>query len=126
MSKKPNYCIKTALLDQSLVSGIGNIYSDEALWASGIHPLSIVSAIPKEKMTLLQKNIRSVLKKGIDFNGDSTSDYRTIEGTPGSFHLKHAVYRKEGIPCVRCGSHIKRTTIKGRGTYYCPGHQLIY
>jgi formamidopyrimidine-DNA glycosylase len=88
---RKNWKIKQILLDQETISGIGNIYSDEMLWLSDIHPLSIVSKIPSERLRRLYKAMRDVLKKGLYFGGDSTSDYRNIYGLPGQFQHKHNV-----------------------------------
>lgn len=124
---RKNWKIKQALLDQELIAGIGNIYSDEMLWSSGIHPLSIVSKIPQQKLKLLYKSMRSVLKKGLDFGGDSMSDYRNIYGLPGKFQSKHNVYRRAGEKCPkRDGGEIKRMKIGGRSGHFCPIHQTLY
>ena len=124
---RQNWKIKQALLDQSLIAGIGNIYSDEMLWSAGIHPLSIVSKIPATQFKKLFVAMRDVLKKGLDFGGDSTSDYRNIHGEPGRFQHKHNVYRRKGQPCSRKdGGTIERIVIGGRSTHFCPIHQILY
>jgi len=124
---RKNWKIKQALLDQKIIAGIGNIYSDEMLWNSGIHPLSIVSKIPTEKMNGLYKAMRAVLKKGLDFGGDSTSDYRNIHGLPGKFQHRHNVYRRSGKPCPKKdGGIIERIKVGGRSGHFCPVHQKIY
>ncbi len=126
--KRPNAKIKQALLDQSLIAGIGNIYSDEALWLSGIHPLSRVTQIPNQKMKLLFKAVQTVLKLGIDFGGDSTSDYRDIYGKHGGFQHKHNAYRRTGKPCTKrgCTGTIRRIAFSGRGAHFCDTHQTLY
>lgn len=127
LSKKSNGKIKQVLLDQSIISGIGNIYSDEMLWSAKIHPISIVGKIPEDKMRLLYKEMIAVLKKGIDFGGDSTSDYRNIHGLPGKFQHKHNVYRSYGKPCLKKdGGIIAKIKIGGRTGSYCPVHQVLY
>lgn len=117
--------IKNVLMDQTILSGIGNIYSDEALWLSGIHPEELVSNIPQKLLARLFKNVQSVLKKGIDFKGDSTSDYRTIDGTPGKFSAHHNAYRKTGTACSKrgCKGVILRKVVGGRSAHYCSSHQ---
>src|SRR5205085_370515 len=81
--------VKTVLMDQSLISGIGNIYSDEILWRASVHPLSIVGRIPEKNLKMMFTAMKETLKKGIDFGGDSTSDYKNIEGENGKFQDHH-------------------------------------
>jgi formamidopyrimidine-DNA glycosylase len=127
ISLRSNGRIKTVLMDQSLISGIGNIYSDEALWLAGIHPEERVALIPKEKMKLLYTSVRQVLKKGIDFKGDSTSDYRNIDGNPGKFSHQHNAYRRTGKPCGKAGCKgvILRKVVGGRSAHFCSVHQKL-
>ena len=115
-------------MDQSVVAGVGNIYSDEALWLSGIHPTSIVSKIPEKKLKELLKAVIAVLKKGIDFGGDSTSDYRQIDGTRGKFSGQHNAYRLTGKPCKKrgCSGVITRIIVGGRSAHFCSVHQKHY
>ena len=89
LSRRPTGKIKQVLMDQEIISGIGNIYSDEMLWSAGIHPLSLVGAIPEKELKLLFKAMKETLLKGIDFGGDSDSDYRNIKGERGKFQHKH-------------------------------------
>ncbi len=127
LALRKNWKIKQALMDQEIIAGIGNIYSDEMLWNSGIHPLSVVSKIPVEKMQKLHKSMLSVLKKGLDFGGDSTSDYRNIHGLPGKFQHKHNVYRHTGRACPKKdGGIITRIKVGGRSGHFCPVHQTLY
>ncbi|OGJ10482.1 DNA-formamidopyrimidine glycosylase, partial [Candidatus Nomurabacteria bacterium RIFOXYC2_FULL_36_19] len=93
LNKKPNGKIKTVLIDQSIIAGIGNIYSDEILWKAGVHPEKKVSNIKEKELKLIFKTIKETLKKGINFGGDSMSDYRNIYGLPGKFQLHHEAYR---------------------------------
>jgi formamidopyrimidine-DNA glycosylase len=124
---RKNWKIKQALMDQQVIAGIGNIYSDEMLWASDIHPLSIVSKIPPEKMRKLHKAMRNVLKKGLNFGGDSTSDYRNIYGLPGKFQHKHNVYRRKGLACSKKdGGVIEKIKVGGRSAHFCLIHQKLY
>ncbi len=123
--KKINGKIKTVLMDPSIVAGIGNIYSDEALWLSSIHPERQVKNIKDAEMKTLFKSIQQVLKKGIDFGGDSMSDYRNILGLPGKFHHEQNVYQKKNIACSKkgCKGIIKRIVVNGRSAHFCPKHQ---
>ena len=125
--KRPSGKIKQVLMDQSIIAGIGNIYSDEMLWLSGIHPLSIVSRIPKIKLRELYKGMITVLKKGINFQGDSTSDYRNPYGERGEFQHKHNAYRRTGKSCSKKdGGMIKRLKVGGRSAHFCPVHQKLF
>ena len=128
INKKPNGKIKTTLLDQTIISGVGNIYSDEALWLSDIHPESVVKKIPDQILKKLFKAVLLVLKNGIDFGGDSMSDYRNIDGKKGSFQERHNAYRKTGQKCNKkeCGGTIKRVIVGSRSTHYCDKHQTRY
>lgn len=128
LNTKPNGKIKSVLLDQTKIAGIGNIYSDEALWLANIHPLSIVSKIPEKFMAELYKATVKVLEKGIDFGGDSTSDYRNINGEHGKFHHAHNVYRLKGKKCKKknCGGIIERLVVGGRSAHFCPVHQKLF
>lgn len=125
LSQKPTGKIKQILLDQSIIAGIGNIYSDEMLWLSGIHPLRKVKDISKKEFGLLYASMKKVLEKGIDFGGDSTSDYRQIDGTPGKFHHHHNVYRKTKSACGKkgCSGVIMRIVVGGRSAHFCSVHQ---
>lgn len=125
LQKHKNKVIKTVLLNQKIIAGIGNIYSDEALWLSRIHPKRIVSSLTTPELKALFIAIKSVLEKGITFGGDSTSDYRDISGKPGNFHLAHNAYRRAGAVCSKrgCTGIIERITIENRGCYLCPMHQ---
>ncbi len=122
---RPQAKIKAALLDQSIVAGIGNIYTDESLWRAGIHPKTLVKNISKSKLRGLYTALRATLSKGIDFGGDSMSDYRNIDGVRGRFQEQHRAYRKTGTACMRsgCKGVIRRIVVAGRGTHYCDIHQ---
>jgi len=124
---KQNTPIKSALTDQTVVSGIGNIYSDEILFEAGVHPESPVKNIPDEALKNIYKNIKPLLKKGIRFGGDSTSDYRDIAGARGKFQGTHNAYRKTGERCSKKdGGTIERKVIRGRSAHFCPKHQIKY
>ncbi len=119
--------IKTVLLDQKIIAGIGNIYSDEALWIAGINPKEKVENITKIKVGLLYKAIKKVLIEGINFGGDSMSDYRNVDGAPGRFHHRHNVYRKKGERCGKpgCRGVILRKVVGGRSAHFCSIHQKL-
>lgn len=120
--------IKQTLMDQEIVAGVGNIYADECLWLSGIHPHSNPSKIPDKELKKLFQDMQTVLKKGIDFGGDSMSDYRNIYGERGEFQNKHNAYRKTGEKCQRhgCKGVIKRGLVGARASHFCSIHQKLF
>lgn len=128
LNRKSKGKIKLVLMDQSIIAGIGNIYADESLWRAEVHPESIVCKIPDEKLLEIYKAIRTTLKKGIDFGGDSMSDYRNIDGERGKFQEQHRAYRKTGTICSKekCRGIIKRIVVGGRSTHFCNIHQKLY
>jgi formamidopyrimidine-DNA glycosylase len=128
ISKKPEGRIKNVLMDQTLLSGVGNIYSDEALWSSSIHPETKPKNIPEENFKKLYKSTLDVLSKGIDFGGDSMSDYRNIHGEKGAFQTKHNAYRKTGKKCSfkNCDGVITRKVVGGRSSHFCNKHQIKF
>lgn len=128
LKTKPKGKIKTVLMDQSVVSGIGNIYSDEILWASNIHPLSITSRLKPLNIRNIWKHTKIILNRGIDFGGDSMSDYRNLDGLPGEFQHKHNAYRRTGKKCTKkgCAGTIHRQMIGGRSAHFCPTHQILF
>lgn len=129
LSKKKSGPIKSILMDQTVIAGVGNIYSDEALWLSGIHPEESVHKVLQDEksLTLLYKSIIQVLKKGIDFGGDSMSDYRNIKGERGKFQGQHNAYRKTKEPCKKkgCKGTIVRKVVRGRSAHFCSVHQTL-
>ncbi len=116
---RPRARIKPLLLDQGFVSGMGNIYTDESLFRSGIHPCRSVSTLSEKESAALYRAIRHVLAAGIDCGGTTTRDYRDARGEAGSFQEQLAVYGCKGQPCPRCGRPVERTVTAGRGTYFC-------
>lgn len=122
---KKNWPIKSAILDQTIVAGIGNIYSDEMLFAAGIHPLSSAGKIPSPKYAELHTAMRKILLFSIKHGGDSKSDYRNAFGEKGGFQNFHQVYGKKGAPCPKnaCAGIIERIVVKGRSSHFCPRHQ---
>lgn len=127
LMKRSTGRIKNVLMDQTLVAGIGNIYSDEMLWEAGIHPEEKVEKIPETKFKKMFSSMKPLLRRGINFGGDSTSDYRNIYGLPGKFQNKHNVYRKTGLPCNRrdCKGVIIRRVVGGRSAHFCSVHQPL-
>ena len=126
IQKKLNGKIKTVLIDQSILVGIGNIYSDEILWHSNVKPDRKISSLTEKELKLIFNSIKKLLNKGIYFGGDSMSDYRNIYGLPGKFQLHHMAYRKTGEKCNKkgCIGIIKRETINGRSAHFCSKHQI--
>ena len=112
--------VKTYLLSQKPVAGLGNIYVDEALWRSGIHPLTPADAVPQALMAGLHRDIREVLSESIAAEGTTLSDYRTVKGTGGAFQSRLQAYGRSGEPCLLCGSTLERLVVGGRSTHFCP------
>jgi formamidopyrimidine-DNA glycosylase len=125
LSGKPRGRIKTVLMDQGVIAGIGNIYSDEMLWRAGIHPERRAGLIKKPGLKKLYAALKEVLRGGIEFGGDSMSDYRNIFGEKGRFQEKHNVYQKKGGLCGKrgCDGIIERIVVGGRSAHFCPKHQ---
>ncbi len=112
--------IKSALLNQKLLRGVGNIYADESLFRAGIRPRRRASTITREQFTRLLIAIKEVLREAIALGGSSVSDYVNADGEEGFFQLEHRVYGREGDPCLVCKTPIKRVVIAGRSSHYCP------
>jgi formamidopyrimidine-DNA glycosylase len=121
--KKTNKKIKQALMDQNIIAGIGNIYSDEILFKARVHPLRKVKNLSEEELRKIYQAIKDILKKAIKVGGESISDYRKPNGSKGGFDRFRKVYRREGEKCFRCGTTIKRIKIGGRSSYFCPSCQ---
>jgi formamidopyrimidine-DNA glycosylase len=115
-----NTPIKSALLNQKLLRGVGNIYADESLFRAGIRPRRRVSSIKRDQLTRLLACVKEVLQEAIALGGSSISDYVDSDGEEGFFQLQHRVYGREGEPCLACKSPIKRVVIAGRSSHYCP------
>jgi formamidopyrimidine-DNA glycosylase len=111
--------IKSALLNQNLLSGVGNIYGDEALFRAGIRPRRRASSLTHEDLKRLYLAVREVLKEAIKLGGSSVSDYVDADGEEGFFQLRHRVYGREGEACLVCKTPIKRIVIAGRSSHYC-------
>ena len=115
--------IKSLLMDQNFLAGMGNIYSDEALFLAGINPRRVSSAISGIRAGRLYDAMIEILKRAIDSRGSSMNDYVDARGQKGSFQIHHLVYGKEGKPCPRCGRKIRRQVIGSRSAHFCPGCQ---
>lgn len=133
LTKKPNGKIKTVLMDQSILAGVGNIYSDEVLWRSSVHPERLVRNIGNKELRNIYESIKTLLKKGIDFGGDSMSDYINVYGEKGNFQSEHAVYGLRGEKCKKksphhggasCSGVIIRKVVNGRSAHFCNKHQI--
>jgi formamidopyrimidine-DNA glycosylase len=112
--------VKAVLLNQSVFSGVGNIYADEALFRAGIHPRRRSDRLSRDRAALLIQVVREVLAEAVEHRGSSVSDYVDTEGRRGSFQDRHQVYGREGEPCLACGSAIRKIVVAQRGTHYCP------
>jgi formamidopyrimidine-DNA glycosylase len=112
--------IKSALLNQKLLRGVGNIYADEALARVGIRPQRRAASISKPDLARLLAAIQAVLREAIELGGSSVSDYVGADGEEGFFQLQHRVYGREGEPCLICKTPIRRLVIAGRSSHYCP------
>ena len=112
--------IKSALLNQTLLSGVGNIYADESLFRAAVRPRRRASSLTKAELRRLFLFLSEVLKEAIAAGGSSISDYVDADGEAGFFQFQHRVYGREGEPCLVCSTPIKRIVIAGRSSHYCP------
>lgn len=115
-----NTPIKSALLNQKLLRGVGNIYADESLFRAGIRPRRRAATISREQLRKLFLSVKEVLREAIALGGSSISDYVDADGEEGFFQLEHRVYGREGEPCLVCKTPVKRVVIAGRSSHYCP------
>jgi formamidopyrimidine-DNA glycosylase len=111
--------IKSALLNQKLLRGVGNIYADESLFRAGIRPRRRAAAITRERLGKLHRAVGEVLREAIALGGSSIADYVDADGEEGFFQLQHRVYGREGAPCLACGTAIRRVVLAGRSSHYC-------
>jgi formamidopyrimidine-DNA glycosylase len=116
--------LKSFLLDQSTVAGVGNIYADEALFRAQLHPLSPAGSMKPDHLEALRDAVIAALEAGIDAGGSSIDDYRDARGEKGSMQDEFLVHTREGEDCRRCGGTIVRIVVGGRSTYFCPGCQV--
>ncbi|WP_027410191.1 DNA-formamidopyrimidine glycosylase [Anoxybacteroides tepidamans] len=117
--QKTNRKIKSVLLDQTVVAGLGNIYVDETLFRSGIHPERIAASLTNEEIERLHNEIIATLQEAIEKGGSTVRTYVNTQGEIGTFQLQLFVYGRQGEPCKRCGSPVQKIKIGGRGTHYC-------
>ena len=115
--------IKSALLNQKLLRGVGNIYADESLFRAGIRPRWRAASLTREQLSKLHRAVREVLREAIARGGSSISDYVDADGEEGFFQLQHRVYGREGEPCLVCGTKIRRIVLAGRSSHYCSNCQ---
>ena len=115
--------IKSALLNQNLLRGVGNIYADESLFRAGIRPRRRAASVTREQLGRLFVAVQEVLREAIALGGSSVSDYVNADGEEGFFQLQHRVYGREGEPCLVCKTPVKRVVIAGRSSHYCPNCQ---
>jgi len=119
LGKRERSRLKALLLDQGFAAGMGNIYTDESLFRCGINPRRQASSLSRTEAEGLYASVKAVLTEGIEHGGTSFRDYRNARGALGDFQSRLAVYGRKGEPC-RCGAPIEKTTVAGRGTYFCP------
>ena len=122
--RRNNTSIKAAILDQTVLAGVGNIYADESLWGAKIHPMTRVKDVTDDQLTLLLEHIKYVMNVSLEHGGSTDKNYVDAEGNKGSY-LKFAnVFRREGQACPRCGNEIIKLRVAGRGTHVCPVCQV--
>jgi len=125
LQRRKNTTIKAAILDQTVLAGVGNIYADESLWGAKIHPATLVKNVSKAKIMLLTAEIKYVMNLSIEKGGSTDRNYVNAEGKRGSYIDFARVFRREGEPCPRCGTTIVKTRVAARGTHLCPHCQTI-
>lgn len=118
--RRKNSSIKAALLDQTVIAGVGNIYADESLWGAMIHPTTLVRSLSDQQIRKLYKELTFVLRLAIEKGGSTDRNYLNAEGKKGSYLTFARVFRREGQACPRCGSIIEKIRVAGRGTHFCP------
>lgn len=124
-TRRKKTSIKAALLDQSVVAGIGNIYADESLWGARVHPKRLVGTVTEAEFKDLYKEVREVMNLAIEKGGSSNQNYVNAEGKKGSYMDFARVFRRDGEACPRCGATIEKLRVAGRGTHICPVCQVI-
>jgi len=118
--KRSRRMIKPALLDQTFIAGLGNIYTDESLYLSRIHPRKATDRISKAKLTELHGHIQNILRKAIELMGTSVDSYAGVNGQPGGYQKYLNIYGRENEPCLRCGTAVRREKIGSRSAHFCP------
>lgn len=122
--KRLGTSIKAAILDQSVIAGVGNIYADESLWGANIHPERRVSSLSDIELEKLYKEVRFVMNLSIEKGGSTNRNYVNAEGKKGSYMDFARVFRREGLECPSCGTQIIKIRVAGRGTHICPKCQI--
>lgn len=125
MRRRKSTSVKAALLDQTVLAGVGNIYADESLWGAKIHPGCKVAEITDEKLAILLNEVKQVMNLSIKKGGSTDKNYVNAEGKKGSYLSFAKVFRREGKPCSRCGTTIVKIRVAGRGTHLCPKCQPL-
>jgi len=123
--KRPRTSIKAAILDQTVIAGVGNIYADESLWGAKIHPSRLVQDITDAEFNSLYTEVRLVMNLSIEKGGSTNRNYVNAEGKRGSYMDFARVFRREGLPCPRCGAEIIKIKVASRGTHICPVCQIL-
>jgi len=124
-SRRGKTNIKAAILDQSVIAGVGNIYADESLWGAKIHPKRLVASITPAEFKKLYTELREVMNLAIEKGGSSNHTYVNAECAKGSYMDFARVFRREGLECPRCGTTIEKLRVAGRGTHICPHCQTL-
>jgi formamidopyrimidine-DNA glycosylase len=125
LQRRPKSAIKAVLLDQTIIAGVGNIYTDESLWGAKIHPETRVADVPLSKLRTLYQALRDVLHLSIAKGGSTDRNYVNHEGKRGSYLSFASVFRREGQACPRCATTIVKLRVAGRGTHICPHCQRL-
>ena len=124
-TRRKKTSIKAAILDQSVVAGVGNIYADESLWGAKVHPSRLVGSITPDEFKEMYTDLRAVMNLAIEKGGSSNKNYVNAEGKKGSYMDFARVFRREGQACPRCGATIEKLRVAGRGTHICPVCQVL-
>lgn len=124
-ARQRGVCVKQILLDQGFLAGIGNIYADEILWKSRIHPRTPAAIVTVSRWRRILENGNAILKSSIAVGGASLSDYRNVSGMRGGYTDIRLAYQRAGAPCLRCGTFISRIVIAGRSSHFCPRCQRL-
>ena len=125
LQRRSRTSIKAAILDQSVVAGVGNIYADESLWGARIHPATLVGKLSRRSISVLCEELKYVLALSIEKGGSTDRNYVQADGKKGSYLQFARVFRREGLDCPRCGEVIIKTRVAGRGTHICPKCQKV-
>ena len=125
LGRRKNTSIKAAILDQSVVAGVGNIYADESLWGAKIHPATKVADLIDKDFQNLHQSLQAILRLAITKGGSTDKHYVDAEGKKGSYLSFASVFRREGQACPRCGTTIEKSRVAGRGTHICPHCQKV-